>query len=227
MAANRLKLNDDKTEAILCGSDASLRKIAIESIKVGASEIHVSSTVRDLGFFIDRNLTMVPHISKVVKACFFHLRALGQLRPQLNKRTAKTVAVSLIQSRLDYCNSCLWGLPQNQIQRLQKVQNTAARIVSLAKKSDHITPILKDLHWLPVDKRIDHKLLSLTYSCMDGTAPPYLQELIQKQTSSRGLRSSSQSLLRVPSLDGHKKKSLVFALLNRQHLNYGTVCLKN
>ena len=208
MAANRLKLNDDKTEAILCGSDASLRKIAIESIKVGASEIHVSSTVRDLGFFIDRNLTMVPHIDKVVKACFFYLRALGQLRPQLNKRTAKTVAVSLIQSRLDYCNSCLWGLPQNQIQRLQKVQNTAARIVSLAKKSDHITPILKDLHWLPVDKRIDHKLLSLTYSCMDGTAPPYLQELIQKQTSSRGLRSSSQSLLRVPSLDGHKKKSL-------------------
>ena len=139
---------------------------------------------------------------------FFPLHALGQLRPQLNKRTAKTVAVSLIQSRLDYCNSCLWGLPQNQIQRLQKVQNTAARIVSLAKKSDHITPILKDLHWLPVDKRIDHKLLSLTYSCMDGTAPPYLQELIQKQTSSRGLRSSSQSLLRVPSLDGHKKKSL-------------------
>ena len=207
MAANRLKLNDEKTEAILCGSNTSLRKVDIESIKVGVSDIPLSNTVRDLGFFIDNNLTMVPHIGTVVRACFFHLRALGQLRPQLNKRTANAVAVSLIQSRLDYCNSCLWGLPQNQLQRLQKVQNTAARIVSGIKKSDHITPVLKDLHWLPVTKRIDHKILSLAYSCMEGTAPHYLQELVPKHVSTKGLRSSSQSLLKVPSVDGHKKKS--------------------
>ena len=208
MSSNKLKLNDDKTEAILCGSETSLKKVTLESITVGVSEIPLSTTVRDLGLILDRSLSMVPHINKVVKTCFLHLRALGQLRPHLNRKTANTVAVSLIQSRLDYCNSCLWGLPQSQLQRLQRVQNTAARIVARSKKSDHITPLLRDLHWLTVLKRIDHKLLSLTYGCFDSTAPSYLQELIPKHVPTRGLRSSSQSRLRVPSIEGHRKKSL-------------------
>ena len=208
MAANRLKLNDDKTEAILCGSDTSLKKVEVKSIRVGGSDIALSDTIRDLGFFIDSRLTMTSHISAVVRSCFFQLRSLGRLRPHLNKKTASAVAVALIQSRLDYCNSCLWGLPKNQLQRLQKVQNTAARIVSRSKKSDHITPVLKELHWLPVKERIDHKLLTLAYSCMEGTAPAYLQELIPKHVPSRGLRSASQSFLRVPSVQRHKKKSL-------------------
>ena len=208
MAANRLKLNDDKTEAIICGSDVSLRKISITTIKVGASEITLSNTVRDLGLFIDNKLSMVPHISAVVKACSSHLHALGQLRPQLNRRTANTVAVSLIQSRLDYCNSCLWGLPQNQLQRLQRVQNTAARIVSGVRRQDHISPTLRDLHWLPVIKRIEHKIMSITYGCIKGIAPSYLRELISRHEPSRELRSSTQSLLKTPSLDGHRKKYL-------------------
>ena len=208
MVANKLKLNDDKTEAIICGSDVSLRKVSITSIKVGDSDITLSDTVRDLGLFIDSRLTMVPHINAVVKACSHHLRALGQLRPQLNKRTANTVSVSLIQSRLDYCNSCLWGLPQNQLQRLQRVQNAAARVVSRVKRWDHISPVLKDLHWLPVNKRIDHKICSMTYGCIKGTAPSYLQELITKYEPSRELRSSSLALLKIPSVNGHKKKYL-------------------
>ena len=208
MSSNRLKLNDEKTEAILCGSDANRQKVPLASIKVGTSEITLTETVRDLGVWIDSGLTMVPHVSMVVRACFFHLRALGRLRPMLNKRTAQAVAVSLIQSRLDYCNSCLWGLPQNQLQRLQRVQNTAARIVSRTKKCDHITPVLRDLHWLPIEKRISHKILSLVYSCLDGTAPLYLQELVSRHAPSRGLRSSSNSLLRVAGVDRHKKKRL-------------------
>ena len=207
MASNKLKLNDDKTEAILCGSETNLKKVTLESVTVGNAEIPLSDTVRDLGLILDRSLTMVPHINKVVKTCFFHLRALGQLRPHLNKKTANAVAVSLIQSRLDFCNSCLWGLPQNQLQRLQKVQNTAARIVTRSKKTDHITPVLRNLHWLPVPKRIDHKMLSLAYGCVNDTAPSYLKELIPMHVPSRGLRSSSQSRLRVPSIEGHKKKS--------------------
>ena len=208
MTANKLKLNDDKTEAIMCGSNFNLRKVDIPSIKVGASDIFLSNTVRDLGFIIDSKLTMGPHISTVVRACSFHLRALGQLRPLINKKTANAFAVATIQSRLDYCNSCLWGLPQKQLDRLQKVQNTAARIVSRVKKHDHITPILKELHWLPVTKRIDHKIMSLTYGCVEGTAPAYLKELIPKHVPLRMLRSSTQSLLEIPGLEGHRKKTL-------------------
>ena len=143
MTANKLKLNDDKTEAILCGSDSNLRKVDISSIRVGTSVIKLSNTVRDLGFIIDSKLTMGSHISTVVKACSCHLRALGQLRPLINRETANAIAVAMILSRLDYCNSCLWGLPQNQLHRLQKVRNNAARIVSNVRKHDHITPVLR------------------------------------------------------------------------------------
>ena len=204
MSANKLKLNDDKTEAILCGSDSNLRKVDIPSIKVGASDIILANTVRDLGFIIDNKLTIASHISTVVRACSFHLRALGQLRPLIDKQTANAIAVAIIQSRRDYCNSCLWGVPKNQLERLQKVQNTAARFVSGVKKYDHIS----ELHWLPVTKRIDHKILSLAYECVDGTAPSYLREIVPKHVPLRMLRSSTQSFLRVPRLDGHRKKTL-------------------
>ena len=207
MSSNRLKLNDSKTEVILCGSDANLQKVTVNAIKVGDADIVFSDSVRDLGLILDSTLSMTSHIASIVRSCFFALRQLGQLRPYLNKETSKTVAVALIQSKLDYCNSCLWGVNDNQLKRLQKVQNSAARIVTRTKKSDHITPVLRDLHWLPVEKRIEHKLLSIVYSCVEGTAPAYLQELVPKHAPSRPLRSSSQSLLRVPSVDGHKKKS--------------------
>ena len=114
----------------------------------------------------------------------------------------------MILSRLDYCNSCLWGLPQNQLDRLQTVQNNAARIVSGIRKRDHITPVLRELHWLPVRKRIEHKILALAYGCVNGSAPSYLQELIPRHVSLKELRSSSKSLLRTPGLDGHRKKTL-------------------
>ena len=101
MTANKLKLNDDKTEAILCGSDSNLRKVDIPSIKVWTSEIILSNTVRDLGFIIDNKLTMGPHFSTMVRACSFHLRALGQLRHLINRKTVNAIVVAMILYRLD------------------------------------------------------------------------------------------------------------------------------
>ena len=208
MLSNRLKLNDSKTEAMLCGSESNLAKVNLSSIKVGSADISLSDVVRDLGVLVDKRLTMVDHINSVVKSTNFSLRSLGQLRPHLNNETARTVAVALIQSKLDYCNSCLYGLPKSQLHRLQMIQNKAARIVSRTKKFDHISPVLRDLHWLPVEKRIDHKILSLAYGCTEGSAPRYLCDIVPKATSARNLRSESHLLLRRPSIDGHRKKTL-------------------
>ena len=201
MLRNRLKLNDEKTEVILLGPQERRNSINLRSIKVGESDIEIVENVRNLGLFLDADLSMTVHVNTVVKNCYFHLRRLGQIRHLLTKEAANALAVATVLSRIDYCNSTLWGINAYQIDRLQKLQNTAARIVCRTNIRDHITPILNDLHWLPVRKRIDHKILSITYSCVYGTAPEYLIETIPKQQPTRALRSTSQLRIRLPSVD--------------------------
>ena len=100
------------------------------------------------------------------------LRSLSKVRPHITYKAASSIAVCLILSKLDYCNSLLSGLPQKQIKRLQAVQNAAARTVMKCKKTDHITPILRQLHWLPIQKRIRRKILSATYRSVHDNPPP-------------------------------------------------------
>ena len=116
----------------------------------------------------------------------------------LNTDTTKSAIVSLVTSRLDYCNGLLCGISDELLCRLQKVQNNAARVVSGSKKYDHITPVLKDLHCLPIRKRIEFKILLLTFKCMQGCAPLYLRELLVKQANTRTLRSNTKNLLQIP-----------------------------
>ena len=94
-------------------------------------------------------------------------------------------------SRLHYCNSTLWGLPANQLNHLQKTQNASARIVTRTKSREHITSVLRSLHWLPVNKRIKSKIFCLTYQCVHKTPPRYLQELVSQHNPPCSLRSSS------------------------------------
>ena len=112
---------------------------------------------------------------------------------------SNAIAVSLIHSRLDYCNSLLTG-PKYQLKRLQSVQNSAAKVVTKSKKLDHIIPVLNDLHWLPIHKRIDYKLLSITQKCVISACPQYLSDLLNTYKPSRNLRSSNQALLCIPSV---------------------------
>mgnify|MGYP003487436921 FL=1 len=198
MNCNKLKLNDSKTEALLCGTPQRRESCPSRSLLVGDATIEFSSCVKSLGVFIDCDLSFEKQISSIVRTSFFHVRSLSKIRPYLTRKAACSVAVSLVLSRLDYCNSLLAGLPQMQIKRLQAVQNAAARVVTRSRKTDHITPILKQLHWLPVAERVKHKVLSLAFRAVRENRPAYLTDLIRLYCPSRSLRSADQSLLAVP-----------------------------
>ena len=126
---------------------SSLQKVAlIERIQAGKSQISLSASVRDLGLVVDANLDMTTHISSVIKSFYCHLRSMGKLQSFLIQDAANAIVVSLIMSRLDYCNSALGGLPANQLNHLQKIQNAAACIVTRTKSREHITPVLRSMH---------------------------------------------------------------------------------
>ena len=85
---------------------------------------------------------------------------------------------AFISSRVDYCNGLLTGLPKKTIKQLQLIQNAAATLLSRTKRTEHITPVLKSLHWLPVSYRIDFKVLLLVYKSLNGLGPEYMSRVL-------------------------------------------------
>ncbi len=163
-------------------------------------------------------LSFLSHINSLSKLEFFHLRQIVQLRPFISTNDAETLINALVSSRLDYCNALFTGLPATSIARLQYIQNSAARILTRTKRSAHITPILADLHWLPVAYRIKFKMILLIFKALNGLAPYYLGNLLLPYSPPRSLRSSDPRLLSVsPLFHGWQIFQCFFPL------NYGTL----
>ena len=162
---------------------------------------------------MDLNLTLDKYISNLRKICYLELRKIAQIRHYLTSETTIKLVCSFVLSRLDYCNSLLAGLPECKINRLQQIQNNAARLVKRVKKREHITPILKDLHWLPIHFRTHYKILSLTFQCMNTPDfPDYLKKFTETYTPSRQLRSSVKNILVKPryKLETYGKRTFKF-----------------
>ena len=115
----------------------------------------------------------------------------------LSRDALEILVHAVVSSRLDYCNALLAGLPAYLVGRLQMVQNCAARLVTGVKRREHITPVLHSLHWLPVQCRIDFKVLLLVFKCLNGNAPAYLSDMLQFKES-RYTRSVVDNKLNVP-----------------------------
>ena len=138
----------------------------------------------------DNHLDLERHIKKTCQVAYHHLRNILAIRRMLTREAAETIINAFVTSRLDFCNSLLIGLPEVQLKPLQCVQNAAARLLTGTGKYDHITPVLQELHWLPVVYRVQYKIILLTYKALQGLAPLYLQELLSYRTARPGLRSA-------------------------------------
>ena len=124
-------------------------------------------------------------------------RNIARVRKHLSFESNQVLIHAFVTSKLDYCNSLYYGLPDFLIKKLQYVQNSAARLLTGSCKYDNVTPIRKELHWLPVQHRIIFKILTLTYKTLNTDAPQYLKDLLQPYVPPRNLRSSSKKLLSV------------------------------
>ena len=134
------------------------------------------------------------HISGICRSLFYQLRNLSKVRKYLTPESSEIAMHAFITSKLDYCNSLLYGCRKMQLRKLQYVQNTAARIITRTRKFDHITPVLSDLHWLPVSYSFVFKFFLLVFKTRNNSPPSYLADRLSSQSHSRNLRSSSRLL---------------------------------
>ena len=190
-------INDDKTEFLLIGTKQQLAKVNIPHIKIGHSDIQPSHCVRNLGVWFDSHMKMVEHINKTCSSAYYYLHNIRKIRKYLSRGNVETLVHAFISSRIDYCNSLLYGTPQSYLMKLQRAQNAAARLVCNVPKFDHISPFLQKLHWLPIKYRIEFKILLLTHKAIHGAAPGYIKDMISLRNPSRvyNLRSNNDMFL--------------------------------
>jgi len=196
MRTNRLQLNTAKTEFLWSTTSRCLHQLPQLPLRVGSDHISPACAVRDLRIYIDSDVSMRSHVAKTVSACYSVLRQLRTIRRSVSRSVLQSLVSSLVLSRPDYGNSTVvWS---HLLSRLQSVMNAAARLIFSSSKFQHITPLLRQLHWLNASERITLKQSVLVYKCLHGSAPVYLtDELCQVENGEarQRLRSSSSSSL--------------------------------
>ena len=168
-------------------------------LSICLATISFSDSVKSLGFYLDKDLSMTEHINFICNTAFLEIRRISTIHHYLTDDATKTLVVSLVLSRTDYCNCLSAGLPQSLVGKLQRVQNCAARLVVRVPPHIHITPVLRHLHWLPVRARISYKIACLCFNAIISSTPAYLADRLHLHSPSRSLRSSVDTrLLKIP-----------------------------
>ncbi|GAA6093889.1 uncharacterized protein LOC116685831, partial [Tachysurus ichikawai] len=207
LSQNFLHLNEEKTEYILFSPDSPS-----SSLNFGPLTPQFAPTVCNLGVIFDKSMHFDKQISAVVKVSFYQLRLLSKVKSILSRADLEKAIHAFISSRIDYCNALYTGLNQSLLNRLQMVQNAAARLLSKTSKRSHITPVLHSLHWLPVRFRVEYKVLMFVFKAINGLAPAYLTELIKVYQPARSLRSSGHTSLVTPKYSYEKFGGRSFAI---------------
>ncbi|XP_061465090.1 solute carrier family 49 member 4 isoform X2 [Rhineura floridana] len=194
---NKLKVNPEKTEVLLIGHKPSheFKNVLI----LDGVPLPLKSQVRSLGILLDSALTLEPQIATVSRSAFTQLKLVRQLRPFLGTSDLRQVTQALATSRLDYCNALYIGLSARSLRPLKLVQRAAARMLTGAGLQMHTTPLLYQLHWLPILFRHQFKILVLAFKALHGLAPIYLSNRILEFKSQRPTRVPFKHSLIIPS----------------------------
>ena len=165
-----LKINPDKTEILLLYPKSMERDVIIRgSIIKDQQCIRFSEVVKNVGVWVDKHLELSDHVNKVVSHSFKILKDIGRIRSMLSQEHTENLVHAVVSSRLDYCNSLFYNMRKDNIDKLQKVQNAAARLVVRKRKRDSISQAIKDLHWLRVESRVIFKILLVVFKSIHGT----------------------------------------------------------
>ena len=194
--ANMLKLNDNKIELML-GTSKRYRHLhnPPTSITIGNAQIPFKLSVKNLCFTLDSHLTMNAHVPNIAQTCYFELRSLASIRRFLTSTATATLVYAFVLSKIDYCNSLLFGSTHDVTSHLQQIQKYAARVFMHLPKSSSTTTNLKSFHWLPVKVRSTYKIAYLCYHCHSSTAPSYVTDMLHKKPlHTRNTRSSSYNM---------------------------------
>jgi len=195
MASNKLLLNPSKTEFLLLGTPQQLKKFdGLKSLKLGDSTV----AARNLGVVFNSTMSLTGHVNSICKSSYMFIRDIRRIRRYVPMSARISLANALVSSRLDYCNSLLTGINKSNILKLQRVQNSLARAITNTSKYEHITPVLKSLHWLPVQQRIRFKLGLIVYKTLNSGQPEYLKSVLIPLTYHYSMRSSDCLCLVIP-----------------------------
>ena len=171
MINDKLMLNDDKTEFLVMGTSKQLSKVSVNSIRVGDVHVIPVHSARNLSSWFDLHMDMATHITKTCGSAFFYLYNIRHIRKYLTSECTEKLIHAFITSRLDYCNSLLYGVPDHHMQKLQRDMNASMRLIFWAPKHCHITSLPQQLYWLPIRLRIEFKILFTTFKVLQGSAP--------------------------------------------------------
>ena len=219
MQVNFLKLNEDKTQLLVIPSKKTFNVVDL-NVQFNGNELESLADAKNLGVYFDNNLNMNKQIKHLCSTGYSSLRNLWAIGGMLSKELKTQLVHSFILSHIDYCNICLYGINKSEIYQLQKLLNSAVRFIfnlTGDRYRDHITPYLKELHFLPVEYRIKYKVVLMTFKCINNLAPTYLKRLIIMKEGLQSIRvAHDYFLLEFPSLpktsNGYRRFSYIAPL---------------
>ena len=168
MHIRKLKINPQKTEIALFHPKHIKERILINGTFIGNQCVRFTDVVKNVGVLLDNEVTRNRQVNSVVSHSYKLLKDIGSVRNLLSKEQTATLVHSVITARIDYCNSLYINLDTANIQKLEKLQNSAARLVERRNKRESARPILYPLHWLNIKTRIAFKVMLLTYKYVVG-----------------------------------------------------------